>query len=922
LQRSLQINEAKFGKDHPQVALSLNNLAALYWEQGRYGQAEPLFLRSLKIKEDRLGKDDTDVALSLSNLALLYKEQGLHTQAEPLLQRSLQIREAKFGKDHLLVAASLHNLAALWVAQGRYGKAEPLYQRSLQIYQDQLGKDHPEVALSLNNLAGLYQEQGHHSKAEPLFLRSLEIFEARLGKDHPQVATVLNNLAFLFCEREQYDRAEILWRHSLRIWENALGKNHPHAATVLSNLAVLHLKKGQYDRAEPLLQRSLQIRKDQLGKGHPLVAQSLHNLAGLYKDQGQYDQAEPLYQQSLRIYEERLGKDHPDVATSLHNLALLEAARQHWQKAAAHWDRARRLLRRHVGRALTALPPHDQLAFLRRRVDYPLSSACSLALARRQDEALVEAAAGWLLNGKTLTQQALAEQALLARDSANPKLRPLARNLLDVRCRLAALTWLSPKKDGEPEHRQRLEELVQREQELVRQLVQQSGRAEAAWPWVEVDAVRQALPHDSVLIAFARFPVLHFQAKGQERRWQEPRYAAWVIPAAGQGTVQLFDLGEAAPIDTAIGQLRQVLQKAPIALRQLGEVEAERELRQPLQTVGQLVLQPLLPHIGLRKRWLLSPDAALWLVPWASLPLSKGVSAVEKHTISYAVSGRELILSPPSGRTTAPALFADPDFDLLPNASGSERRSTDEEFAFVLRSAALEGLLPRFGRLPGTAAEAAVAPKLKMYTGVEPILFTGPQAREETFKGLRRPRVVVLSTHGFFLPDRDDVPEKEDDWLGAGGPRHKATAKDNPLLRCGLILAGANQREKAIPLGAEDGILTGLEIVGTDLRGCELVVLSACEKGLGQVRQGEGVAGLRQAFQLAGAQSVVATLWQIPDRETAKLMSAFFDHLAKGEAKADALRAAQLEILQARRKRDGAAHPLFWAAFTLTGQWQ
>jgi CHAT domain-containing protein len=270
--------------------------------------------------------------------------------------------------------------------------------------------------------------------------------------------------------------------------------------------------------------------------------------------------------------------------------------------------------------------------------------------------------------------------------------------------------------------------------------------------------------------------------------------------------------------------------------------------------------------------------------------------------------------------------MADPDYDLDPAVSRQAARQVLRGQQPPSAEVALRGLSRAFRlgsvpRLPGTAAEAkAIAPKLQAFARSAPIVYTDRWALEEVFKTFRQPRLVLLSTHGFFLEDQEDAPKDRDRLLavegGRSGPKPAVTS-ENPLLRCGLLLAGCNRPQSG---DGENGVLTGLEIVGTDLRGTELVVLSACETGLGDVHNGEGVAGLRQAFQLAGVQTVVATLWQVPDKESARLMTGFFDHLAAGQGKADALRAAQLELIHSRRERYGAAHPFFWAAFTVTGQ--
>jgi tetratricopeptide (TPR) repeat protein len=786
--RGLQIRETQLGKDHPGVANSLNYLALLYRDMGQYTKAEPLFQRSLHIFEAKYGKEHLNVATSLNNLAMLYQSMSQYAKAEPLYQRSLQIREAKLGQDHLEVAQSLQNLASLYFSMGQYARAEPLFQRSLHIFEAKLGKDHLFIGICLNNLAGLYKAMGQYAKAEPLYQRNLQIGEAKLGKDHPQVALSLNNLAALYAAMRQNARAEPLLQRSLQIREAKLPKDHPDIAVSLNNLAMVYENQEKYEQAEPLLQRSLQISESQLGKNHPAVAVRLNNLGALYYDLGQYAKAEPLYQRCLQIRTAQLGPDHPEVGFSFHNLGTLYEALAQPGQAADFFDRARRLSRRHALRVLTVLSEPEQINFLRNTDDLHWHIALALGLRHPNDSKLAELSAAWLVNGKGLAQQTLAQAALLARDSNDPTLRDLSRTLQQTRQELAQLTLQSSGEQQLAQRQRRLKELSDQEQALAKQLHQAAG-TDSDESWVELDRLRQALPPGAVLIELARFPVFDFKAAKEQKRWQPARYAAWVIPAAGP--VRVLDLGPADAIDAAVQQVRQALQDATKTIRLKGEADAETALREPLEALAKKVLHPLVPHIGKNKRWVLSPDGSLWLTPWAALPLPDGKYAVEGHILSYAISGRELLDDAAAKvKETAPLVLADPDFDLGLDQVALATRRLVRERETPPETRGLSKALPlgSIKRLPGTASEAeAIAAKLHQYASAAPRVLMDKDATAGVFQATRNPKVVVLSTHGYFLPDQE-LDSKEMERLDRLDSSPRGLRLENPLLRCGLLL--------------------------------------------------------------------------------------------------------------------------------------
>ncbi|GAB4196200.1 MAG: CHAT domain-containing protein [Coleofasciculaceae cyanobacterium] len=319
--------------EHPDVATSLNNLALLYHAQGRYCEAEQLFVEALVMWKHLLGDEHPNVANILNNLALLYQFQGRYSQAEQLYAEVLAIWKHLLGNEHPNVATSFNNLAVLYQLQGRYSQSEQMYVEALDMRKRHFGDEHPEVAESLHNLAAIYRYQGRYSEAEQIHIEALTIHKHLVGDEHPRVATSLHNLAYLHQLQGRYSEAEHIYVEALAMRKHLLGNEHPEVAISLGDLASLYYLQGRYSQAEKMYVEALAMRKRQLGDEHPDVATALDNLALVYVAQGRYSQAEPMHIEALAIRKRLLGDEHPDVATSLNNLALLYRLQRRYSQA-------------------------------------------------------------------------------------------------------------------------------------------------------------------------------------------------------------------------------------------------------------------------------------------------------------------------------------------------------------------------------------------------------------------------------------------------------------------------------------------------------------------------------------------------------------------------------------------------------------
>jgi tetratricopeptide (TPR) repeat protein/CHAT domain-containing protein len=970
--RSVELCRQRFGSSHPETARALVALAVAYRNAGALAEAEKVAMSAMDSLESCLVKNSSVEGMRTIPVLLgqIAGRRGHPERFEQRLDKMISAVEAKVEKDDRAIACAYSLAAHAYMEMGGPDQIQKYAKRALAIQRKRPVADDLALAETLQCLGFAASQRAQYADSESYHLECLHIREKKLGQEHSLVASSLSDLGFVYFRMQRYQEAEKTLRRAIAISEKAGPDGVSSLAISLGYLGRVYTEQRKNAEAESCLKRSLELTRQQQGDCCRNYAWSLVYLAQFHTSAGQFEKAETVYRQALDVFQKtgaldtagrsvamsglgetlmalgkseesdqvlrkslegfnqrRDGNDRDRFITT--NLLIERCVRaKRWEEAIEHCTESRQAGRRWLAHVLPAMAPSEQLVYLFQEERLPLCLYLSIAMRCADKPKAVEASAEWVLNSKATGAACLAAQMQGARQSDDPTVKQTMRDLAAVREQLSGLV-LRPKSGSGAEQEAQQAALSEKERDLSRKLglLTKAGSQDEAW--TTLADVRKALPADAVLIEILRFPVTDID--GWLKR-TTIRYVAWVIPSAGSGQVQMVDLGDAETIDTAVAKSRGAIATFPKAASVLGVQQAAQQVETASSRLAELVYKPLTKAIGNASALLVSPDGGLWLFPWEALPTGDGKFLVEQKQIGYLVTGRTLLNK--SGQTSGSGavLFADPDYDMEPSSSESSPSTSWSDFGRRLLGSETEtGLLAgaRFDRIPneGKWIKASVA-SLQGYVKVAPVVHCAKQALESEFKAMRGPRVLILSTHGYFLNDQmfdklPQTPEGRRAWAALNDARLVGRFRDQmpfvpePLLRCGLALAGANRHSQF--RGANDGILTGLEILGTDLRGTELVVLNACQTGVGAVRDGEGTAGLHQAFHLAGARVVVASLWSIPAMPSNQLLESFFKNLAGGQSTAVSLRKSQLSMIAELRKEFGTAHPFLWAAFTMTG---
>ena len=893
---------------HPFYFNCMSNLGREYLKYSKLDKAESVFKELIEIRKKESAKN-ASYALTLSYLAGVYSEMSNYDDAERLYIESIKILENLNSTENVQHLRPMLNLAIMYWTKGEFDRAESLYLKGIDVLKTSGNTESEMYGRYLGDLATLYLDMGDYKNAESMLIEALEIRQKIFGKESSTYAQTLNNLGNLNIGKADFVKAKEFHEEALKIRSKGEGKNSEEYTESLGNLGNLYLEEGDFDKAEQMLIEANQICEKILGKEHPSFANSLFNLADLYFKKGQYANVEPLILNAIRICVKTFGKENLEYCRYINFLADFYRIQGKQELAVPLFLELHNYNRKLVEKCATFSSENQLLSYINVTFDediclhsatlaFQIPDLCKASF----DDALFYH--GYLLDNA---------QRLVNSISTSDQETQNYFSLWRAYNRRLGIEYARP--ILERKNVSEMESEAERFEKLLARKLNIFSETHQNFNWHDV---KNKLGPNAAAIQFIKFRYY------SPKKTDSIMYAALLLHPDWNSPrlVLLFEENQLDSILNRHGERNELYVKKLYSLDSRGARVIENNQR----TIYDLLWKPIEKELANIKTIYFSSAGLLHQLNISAIPVNIDTTLADLYNLIGLYSMRQLLIPDTAflEKTVTDALLfggIQYEFDSTKLVGNSISLINYNPSSRSLLDFSKTDTLLRVGKwqyLPGTEKEVSSIQKIMLKSGHKVEIFKEIDASEEVFKSLCRthdqsnkksPRIIHIATHGFFFPDvksGEVIKEMvEPPFLNS----------HNPLIRSGLILAGGNYAWKnGIPYkeGLEDGILTAYEISQMNLSNTELVVLSACETGLGDIQGNEGVYGLQRAFKIAGAKYLIMSLWQVPDKQTSLLMTTFYKKwLELKMTIPDAFHAAQKEM------REAGLDPYQWAGFVL-----
>ncbi len=855
-------------------ARSYNSAGEILYITGQYEAAEKSFIKAIESYSDLNMLDSTEGIQAFNNLGLLYLSMGKFTLSEYNLQQAL-IHRQNNPNDTTGYAASLNNLGVLYKNQGRFNEAEKYLNQSLEFVKEKMGEDNLQFAMILNNIAMLYQMINKTEKAEELMQKSIFIAKKH-SKEKSSTYIRLNvNLALLYQATGKYNEAEQIYLEAIDTKKKQLGTKHPDYAQLLRNLAALYMEMERYNQVEPLLSEAQIIYREKFGIENPLFAKTTFELGAYYYAIGDYDRAKGLFEQALEIQQKVLDEHHPDLTKTYEYLGLNYWQANDSEKAKTYYNKALDNYIFVVNTYFESMNDAEKTMFWNQI--QPVFIRYYNFIAEKNLE-IPEATAD-------IYSYHIQTKALLLNSSRKVKDRILSSNNQDLINKytqwqdlmnyIAKLYTLS--NEELVERKINLDSLIDVSSSMEKELSALSSEFKTS---SEQKTITYTDVNNSLSENEASVEIIRVEKFNKLKKTDEIFYIALIAKKEFQSP-KIVVLNEGSKMENEYSE----------------EYQTAIMNGKNMEVFYDYYWKGIDEIIGTTPNIYLSVDGIYNQVNINTIFLPNGKYVIDEKKLYFVTNTKDVValktrLNKPENLSSKTAVMIGfPDY--------------------LLDLPADYSMIPP---LPGTKKEVENIISILNKKSWKIKTYMGKDATESILKEINNPYVLHIATHGYFL----EKSSYEDVDYGRSFGVEPTRALENPLLRSGLLLAGADKTILELNVQDndefDDGILNAFEAMTMNLDKTKLVVLSACQTGLGEIKTGEGVYGLQRAFQIAGAQNIITSLWEVSDEGTQDLMSAFYRYWLESGNEFEAFRKAQLDI------KGKYKYPYFWGAFVLIGK--